>query len=136
MYFNTYLLYYYEECDFIIDIRYFRRSKSSESNIIFPFYAVIQNSLAFMASESRVGSIDDQLYTRWACDSRNWASRPSFLPVRFFPIMSLVKENETKEETASTDKDARQRAGGWIQRTEGKRIDWWSLLVPNAVSKD
>jgi len=42
-----------------------------------------------------------------------------------------------KEASASVDEDARRgtNCGDWIQGTEMKRLNWWSLLVLNVVSK-
>lgn len=122
---STCLLYYYEARNFIIDIRYFKRSKSGEFNIILRFMPPFRTHCsAFIASGPRVGPIDDQLCTRsrWACGSRNWASRPSFLPVRLFPITSLVKEKEERSVGVGGWRcETRKRAAGF----KGQRGKGW-----------
>lgn len=80
---------------------------------------------AFMANKRREWGrlTTNYIYTRSrrVCDSRNWASRPSF-SARFSPTTGLVKENETKERDVNGDA-RREETAGWIfwEETEVKR---------------
>lgn len=54
-------------------------------------------------------------------DSRNWSSAVQFLTTEIFPDYKIRGRKRRKKRRRQQMRD--EEAGGWIQETEGKRLD-------------